>query len=196
MSRMLYTDLVLRKHSEMGTINAVTDQQSSIDFNQRVGANLARIRKAAGLSQADLANRLTLHGLPFHQPTILKVEKGTRPLKFDEACAIAGELGVNLASLAQYIDDEQAGDALAQIQRSNLQIARTKKGIEEIREQAQQNEKDAYKYLERVTAVKQEAEQRLRDAGGFQDTDGRWWWHTENGEVQLFVDAHPDLGYA
>lgn len=172
----------------------MTDQQSSIDFNQRVGANLARIRKAAGWSQADLATRLTFRGLPFHQPTILKVEKGTRPLKFDEACAIAEELGVNLTSLAQYIDDEQALDALAQIQRSNLVIARTEKGIEVIREKAQQDEKDAYRFLERVTAVKQEAEQRLRDAGGFQDADGRWWWHTENGDVQLFVDAHTDPG--
>jgi len=26
-----------------------------------------------------------------------------------------------------------------------------------------------------------------------QRPDGRWWWHTENGDVQLFVDAHTDL---
>jgi transcriptional regulator with XRE-family HTH domain len=80
---------------------AVMSQPSPTDFNQRVGENLHQIRKAAGLSQADLAERLTARGLSFQQPTILKLEKGSRPLRLEEASAIAEELGVNVAALLQ-----------------------------------------------------------------------------------------------
>ena len=47
-------------------------------------------------------------------------------------------------------------------------------------------------FIDRVTAVKQEAEQQLKDAGGFQDADGRWWWRTENGNVLLVDDVRAD----
>jgi hypothetical protein len=77
-----------------------------------------------------------------------------------------------------------------------LVIARTEKGIEEMRESARKSEKDAYAFIERVIKVKREAEQRLRDSGGTQDADGRWWWHTENGDVLLVDDARSDAGDA
>jgi transcriptional regulator with XRE-family HTH domain len=185
MPRRLYAGLVLRKHARTVRLTAVDHQQSPIDFNRRVGENLQRIRKAAGWSQADLADRLSARGLSFQQPTILKVEKGSRPLKLEEACAIAEELEVTVASLSQLIDDEQAGEALAQIQRSNLIIARTERGIREMHEKAQQNERDTRAWLEKATAVLREAEQRFKDAGGIQDAEGRWWWHGQ----QVSVDG-------
>jgi transcriptional regulator with XRE-family HTH domain len=165
----------------------VDNQAESIDFNQRVGANVQRLRKAAGIAQADLARLLTERGLSFQQPTILKVEKGTRPLKFEEACAIADILEVGLASLAQYVDNEKVGEALAQIERSNLLIRRWENGIEEIHAQARQKEEAAREVLERMAAVKREAEQQLRDAGGFQDDEGRWWWHADGWDVMLLA---------
>jgi hypothetical protein len=137
------------------------------------------------MSQADLASQLTERGLSFQQPTVLKVERGSRPLKFEEACAIADILEVSLASLAQYIDDEKAGDAWGQIQRSNLLIRRWEDGIEKIHEKAKQDETDARTVIERMAAAKREAEQQLRDAGGFQDDEGRWWWHADGGDVML-----------
>jgi transcriptional regulator with XRE-family HTH domain len=185
MPRRLYASLVLCKHARTATVVAVTDTQDSTGFNKRVGENLQRIRKAAGWSQADLADRLSSRGLSFQQPTILKVEKGSRPLKLEEACAIAEELEVTVASLSQLIDDEQAGEALAQIQRSNLIIARTERGIQEMREKAQQNERDTRAWLEKAAAVLREAEQRFKDAGGIQDAEGRWWWHGQ----QVSVDG-------
>jgi transcriptional regulator with XRE-family HTH domain len=162
----------------------VDNQAGSIDFNQRVGANVQRFRKATGMSQADLASQLTERGLSFQQPTVLKVERGSRPLKFEEACAIAAILEISLTSLAQYFDNEKVGDALAQIERSNLLIRRWENGIEEIHAQTRQKEQDA---RERMTAVKREAEQQLRDAGGFQDDEGRWYLHEDGWDVMLLA---------
>ena len=64
-----------------------------------MGLRLQRFRKSAGLSQAELAQELAERGLPFQQPTILKVEKGTRPLKVDEAVIIAEILNLPVADL-------------------------------------------------------------------------------------------------
>jgi transcriptional regulator with XRE-family HTH domain len=144
------------------------------DFNEHVGANLKRIRKTAGWSQEDLAMKLAEYGLPLPQQTIVRIEQGSRPLKLEEGLAVADILGVSVKSLAQKFDNEKVAAAAAQIQRCNISIARTEQGIVEIREKAIQNEKDAYAFIERVNAVKQEAEQQLRDAGATQDDDGRW----------------------
>jgi len=154
-----------------------------MDFNQRVGANIQEIRKAAGWSQADLASELTRRGLPFYQPTILKIEKGSRPLKFEEAAHIADALGVDMAALFRVVDDENMASAIAQIHRSNLIIARAEQGIEDGYEQARKAEKDARDYIERVKAVRREAEQQLEAAGAEQDSDGAWY--TADGKVLL-----------
>jgi transcriptional regulator with XRE-family HTH domain len=161
----------------------MTDQQQSTDFNQRVGANLQEIRKAAGWSQADLAAELTRRGMPFYQPTILKIEKGSRPLKLEEACAIADALEIDVASLCRVVDNDAMAAAVAQIQRNNIVIARTERGIEEAYGRARENEKVNRDFIERVKAVRQEAEQRLRDAGAVQDGDGTW--RTPDGKVLL-----------
>ena len=72
----------------------VTNQHESTGFNHRVGANVARLRTAAGMSQARLAHELALRDLPFQQQIIANVEKAIRPLKFEEAVGIAEILGV------------------------------------------------------------------------------------------------------
>ena len=59
-----------------------------------IGRTLQRLRKAAGLSQSELAERLNERGEKFHQQTILKVENGTRPLKFTEAITVCDILQV------------------------------------------------------------------------------------------------------
>jgi transcriptional regulator with XRE-family HTH domain len=166
---------------------AVDDQRSSIDFNQRVGANLQLIRKAAGWSQADLADQLSRRGLPFHQPTILKIEKGTRPLRFEEAFEIANALGINVASLCQPADNEAMAEAAAKLQRVSLTIARTERGIEETRRNAEKSIEDTRLWLRQVLAMKAEAEQELRDSGATQDADGTW--RTRDGKALFIAEA-------
>lgn len=93
---------ILRKHGLGAYSDPVTDQQEPTDFNHRVGWNLRRFRNDAGLSQADLATALAVRGFPFQQPTVLKVERGSRPLKLDEAYAIAEVLGIDPANLTRH----------------------------------------------------------------------------------------------
>ena len=59
------------------------------DFDVIAGHTLKLARHSAGLSQDDLAQALAAFGFPMHQQTILKIEKGSRPIKLAEAFAIA-----------------------------------------------------------------------------------------------------------
>jgi transcriptional regulator with XRE-family HTH domain len=63
------------------------------------GRTVQRFRKAVGMSQTDLAQALTERGASFQQQTVLKVEKGSRPLKLDEAALIADILTVPVFDL-------------------------------------------------------------------------------------------------
>jgi transcriptional regulator with XRE-family HTH domain len=91
-------------------------------FNERVGANVQRFRKAADMSQAELAHQLTERGFSFQQPTVLKVEKGTRPLKVDELAAVAEVLRISPGSLFEQADERLA--PLDQLRAADAAIAR------------------------------------------------------------------------
>ena len=54
--------------------------------------NMTRARKALGMSQTALAKKLAAQGLPFHQPTVQRIEAGERPVRLNEAVAIAQAL--------------------------------------------------------------------------------------------------------
>lgn len=55
-----------------------------------IGRNIQALRKRLDLSQAELAEKLTRSsGTNYHQQTILRIEKGERPLKVSEAIAFA-----------------------------------------------------------------------------------------------------------
>ena len=80
------------------------------DFNERVGANVRRFRKIAGLTQAALADRLRRQGHPFQQQTVLKVEGGNRPLKLEEAAELAEILTTPVEALYGSITQATAKD--------------------------------------------------------------------------------------
>jgi transcriptional regulator with XRE-family HTH domain len=129
----------------------VSNQQVPTDFNRRVGANLQRFRKATGMSQDGLAHELARRGLPFRQQTILKVEGGARPLKFEEAAAIAEILGLASADLLfVYSEEQERADATAQLEEALAGIAASRRRFEE--------------ETTRYTVQQYEAERRLRDA--------------------------------
>lgn len=73
-----------------------------------VGANVQRLRQAAGMSQTELAQRLEEDlGRGFQQQTVLKVEKGTRPLKVTEAAAVARILRCSVETLLKRSSDAE-----------------------------------------------------------------------------------------
>lgn len=77
-------------------------------FDETVGTNIAQRRATAGMSQTDLAEALSrTTGERIHQQTILKIEKGTRPLKFSEAQRIADVFHVPVTAL---LTDQSLGD--------------------------------------------------------------------------------------
>ncbi len=65
---------------------------SEIDKN--VAANLRVYRETRGVSQEELAQRMTDRGFGFSQATIWKIEQGKRPVKIGEVVALAHALGL------------------------------------------------------------------------------------------------------
>lgn len=61
--------------------------------------NLAFLRTARGISQSELARKLKARGMKFHQQTVQRVEDGTRPVRLNEAYAIAETLGTDLSTM-------------------------------------------------------------------------------------------------
>lgn len=66
-----------------------------ITLDALIGENVAKLRQQADLSQADLARAMTHAGWTWHQQTVLKVEKGHRPLRLAEAVTLARLLDVD-----------------------------------------------------------------------------------------------------
>ncbi|WP_369251846.1 helix-turn-helix domain-containing protein [Geodermatophilus amargosae] len=54
---------------------------------------------ARGLSQAQLGQQVAELGYPMEQPTVYKLEKGTRPIRVNEIEAVATIFGVDIAEL-------------------------------------------------------------------------------------------------
>lgn len=73
----------------------------SDDFDVLVGQNVRDCRVAAGMSQAALADALSKSGDRLAQQTILKIEQGSRPLKFAEAMRVSEVLGIPVSALTK-----------------------------------------------------------------------------------------------
>jgi transcriptional regulator with XRE-family HTH domain len=164
----------------------VTDQQASTDFNKRVGANLQRFRKARGISQADLAHELSRRGFPFQQPTVLKVEKGSRPLKFEEAHAIAELLWVGPDALAAFSEDDERATAIAQQLYAASTAQRCRQEIEECRQTLERLEAE----LAQAELLQLDAEARLIEAGAYRGVDGYLHWRNDDGSIGVLVTGN------
>jgi transcriptional regulator with XRE-family HTH domain len=64
-------------------------------LNDTVRARLRALRQEQGLTQDDLAKRVTANGLKMHETAITRIEKGTREMKPEELPALAYALGVS-----------------------------------------------------------------------------------------------------
>lgn len=111
----------------------MADPHPSVNFNAVVGANVQRFRKAAGLSQSDLAQALTDRGASFQQQTILKVEKGSRPLRLEEAALLADVLHVPVTNLLRSEDDEEMIAAQIALNQAMTEVRRLAARTDELR---------------------------------------------------------------
>jgi len=80
-----------------------------VEFNARFGANLARARQAAGLSQEMVSVRASLH-----RTEIGLLERGERTPRIDTAVKLAGALGVQPADLLKGITWSPGSSTLGQ----------------------------------------------------------------------------------
>lgn len=77
--------------------------------DQRFIGGIVRRRLDRGMSLTEFARRAREeHGLPFHPATVVRIEKGERPLKLHEAAILARMLGTDVADL---LDDDQEAEA-------------------------------------------------------------------------------------
>ena len=65
-----------------------------VDLDRNVATNVRMARETAGLSQDELAERMTERGFGFSQATVWKIEQGRRPLRISEAVALADALDI------------------------------------------------------------------------------------------------------
>lgn len=76
--------------------------------------NATRARKAAGVSQTELARRLAAQGLPFHQQTVQRIEQGQRPVRLNEVIVMADVLGMgDLQAIIEPETVEKAAEFLS-----------------------------------------------------------------------------------
>lgn len=64
------------------------------DTDERAGTNITNIRAAAGLTLAELSDRLTDEGHPRSISTLSKLERGAQSLTLNDLTAIAAALKV------------------------------------------------------------------------------------------------------
>jgi transcriptional regulator with XRE-family HTH domain len=72
-------------------------QSNEWTAEQRFGAMVLDSRRSLGMSQKDLSEQLSEHGLALDNSAISRVEKGTRALRLSEAIAFAKVLRFSLA---------------------------------------------------------------------------------------------------
>lgn len=70
-------------------------------WEARFVAEMVAERERQGLSQSELARRVSAGGLRMQPPTIWRIEEGERPVRLNEAVLIADALGINLPDLVR-----------------------------------------------------------------------------------------------
>ncbi len=79
-------------------VNPMVHRFKPLEGEALVAHNLRVLRKAARLSQEDVAERMTRLGFKFHQTQVAKIENGARPVRFDEVIGLAKALSVPAAN--------------------------------------------------------------------------------------------------
>jgi transcriptional regulator with XRE-family HTH domain len=94
---------------------------------------MVRLREVRKMTQTDLARRLNeAYGLPFHQPTVQRIESGERPIRLNEAYAIADILGADHAAMARCLPTPDEDTPPAFLHGAEDRFARNVKAMREL----------------------------------------------------------------
>jgi transcriptional regulator with XRE-family HTH domain len=146
------------------TANPAGSQGAPSDLSDAIFARrLREVRLLAGVTQQQLADRMTAVGHKMHRSAIAKIEVGDRPVSIGEAVQLAGQLGTTLMDL---VIDARSGSREDRVYRERVEAM--------IRVRSSQHEAaERHKYLEEAqvlydTAIERlkAAEHRLAELGG------------------------------
>lgn len=90
-------------------VGARGDRASDLHADEAFIHEMRRRRALLGLSQGEMAARVSALGENLYQQTIAKIESGQRPLKLSEADAIAHALGSNVQEMLSAAYGEPPG---------------------------------------------------------------------------------------
>lgn len=86
-------------------------------FERMFGVRVKDLRQAKGLTQEELAARMTASGYPMHQTTVAKMEGGGRPTSVGEMAVLAAIFEMAIPDLFQDTDDARDRMELAAAER-------------------------------------------------------------------------------
>lgn len=150
-------------------------KQAALDFGRRV----KQLRKAAGLTQTDLAERLSQWGRSYHQTTVAKLEAGTRPTTLEELIPLSVALGV---PQRQFFEDPSPTDhAERKVREAEQAVVKLRSELSSARTHYQQVQNDLQRanetYAQRLEALREldpevvaERQQEAEDLQDIADT--------------------------
>jgi transcriptional regulator with XRE-family HTH domain len=77
------------------------------------GQTIHRVRTANGQTQESIAQAMRAHGFEFSQLTVSRIERGSRPVRLNEAIALARVLDVDLLTTFVTAVAGEAGESAA-----------------------------------------------------------------------------------
>lgn len=93
------------------------DGQGAANADQNFAVNVRHYREQIGLSQEELAQRMSERGFGFTQATVWKIEQGKRAVRIGEAVALATAL--NLPRWLELVQDPQLFGHAARVEAAN-----------------------------------------------------------------------------
>jgi transcriptional regulator with XRE-family HTH domain len=128
-----------------------------------LGMRLRGLREEAGITQAQLAERMTRQGFSMHQTTIAKIEANQRPVTVNEAVTLATVLGIPMPWLLADPDlDEEASALWGELRK----VAADKLEAEREHAELQAAHADVTARLSQVAARRRTLEQREGELQG------------------------------
>ncbi|MFC7382857.1 helix-turn-helix domain-containing protein [Sphaerisporangium rhizosphaerae] len=106
---------------------------------ESIGRVLRELRKARGLSQEDVAKMMTMAGFSWRQTTVAKTEAAARPIRLDEAGALAFLFGLSINDMVghasntprEYRVESAYRVAFSMYLNTQLRVAEAKRRMEE-----------------------------------------------------------------
>ena len=133
------------------------------DLESVLAGRLRDLRTTSGLTQSQMATAMSARGLSMVQSTIANIEAGHRPVRLNEAAALAAILGVDLAEL---VTDRSTDTEREHLHRVRVEAQLAVRSLE--REAAERHKllEEAQVLLDNTMARLGAAQRRLADLEG------------------------------